>query len=57
MRSSAIGTKEENGGLISSHFQNSSIVWLSSIKLGMLAENSLLEDLRVHFISGTVQFL
>ncbi len=57
MKSSATDTRDKNGGFDSSHFQNSSTVWFSSTKLGMVAGNIFLEDRGILFLPGIVHKL
>ncbi len=36
--------EDQNGGLTYSHLENSTIIWFSSSKLGMIVKNEKLED-------------
>ncbi len=44
VKSFATDTWVQNGGFVSSHFQNSSTVWFSLTKIGIVAGKSFLED-------------
>jgi hypothetical protein len=48
---------DTNGGLMYSHFQNSTTAWNISAKLGMVVENRMLENRDTCFLSGGVHKL